>query len=544
MPDPERLSSVTSRGKPTQPKFWRRVWKTGRFRRLQYGATLPLSTLNLGVESWIASLRATRASQTATPERCEARTTTDGCSTTFSGSSRACGLVVSSARTCRGTLTVNSPTSSRHWSEWVGALRQEYSARKRLDSVIAESDLSSWPTSQARDYKGVDRAEVDRGNMRPLNEVVAHWPTPMAADDGHKVTRNSKQKNLIDETARWPTPRTPSGGPESAERKKELGRLDAGGGDLQAAAEQWGTPTAVVRVRDDSTMAKSLEFRQSKGKTSVPLYLGEQVERWATPRATDGAKGSPNQAFGDGGGIPLSAQTHAWATPRSAMSKALGNEKHIGRPNTGNGNIEDQAAMWKTPDVPNGGRKLKKGTTATGITPDGDKRQVGLENQVGMWTTPTTDDSEGRKGKYAQGGTALAAQSDQWRTPTSLSGDRTPGNSRNANVNTTLANSLLGLPAHLIPDGPESSWLRRFVLRQYRILSSPKSPSWAKLRAWCVRSMRRKLSESFVEWMHGWPIGWTDSENAVTGFQVWLRRSRGELLKLVSVESIDRTLFD
>lgn len=68
----------------------------------------------------------------------------------------------------------------------------------------------------------------------------------------------------------WPTPRTITGGAESAERKRELGRTDSGEGDLQAAVLDW-------------------------------------ARLWSTPRASDGEKGSPNQAFG-AGGIPLSAQ--------------------------------------------------------------------------------------------------------------------------------------------------------------------------------------------------------------------------------------------
>lgn len=41
--------------------------------------------------------------------------------------------------------------------------------------------------------------------------------------------------------------------------------------------------------------------------------------------------------------------------------------------------------MWPTPNVPNGGRKPKGGVmTATGMTLDGKKRQVGLENAVTM----------------------------------------------------------------------------------------------------------------------------------------------------------------
>jgi hypothetical protein len=50
--------------------------------------------------------------------------------------------------------------------------------------------------------------------------------------------------------------------------------------------------------------------------------------------------------------------------------------------------------MWPTPNVPNGGRTLAPETSDTGITADGKKRQVGLENMVKrveerqMWPTP------------------------------------------------------------------------------------------------------------------------------------------------------------
>ena len=45
-----------------------------------------------------------------------------------------------------------------------------------------------WPTASARDWKGVDRTTIDRGNARPLNEVVAHWSTPDAfvSNDGEQ----------------------------------------------------------------------------------------------------------------------------------------------------------------------------------------------------------------------------------------------------------------------------------------------------------------------------------------------------------------------
>lgn len=43
---------------------------------------------------------------------------------------------------------------------------------------------------------------------------------------------------------------------------------------------------------------------------------------------------------------------------------------------------------------------------------------------------------------------------------------------------------------------------------------------------------RRSLNPLFVEWLMGWPIGWTASEPAETAFSHWLLQMRGALLTL------------
>jgi hypothetical protein len=63
------------------------------------------------------------------------------------------------------------------------------------------------------------------------------------------------------------------------------------GSRQELSEEAWPTPTAMSRVRDEETMEKCLKFRQSNGKTSVPLYLEEKVnlvekKLWATPRCS------------------------------------------------------------------------------------------------------------------------------------------------------------------------------------------------------------------------------------------------------------------
>lgn len=42
------------------------------------------------------------------------------------------------------------------------------------------------------------------------------------------------------------------------------------------------------------------------------------------------------------------------------------------------------------------------------------------------------------------------------------------------------------------------------------------------------------LNPAFLEWLMGWPIGWTDTTRSVTAFAPWLQHSRGALSKLVS----------
>lgn len=77
-PNPEPELYVTLSGKPTpRPVSWR-GWKTRPWITRLFGTTLPPSTLQRGVDSWISSLRETRASQTASPARDSEPTMTDG----------------------------------------------------------------------------------------------------------------------------------------------------------------------------------------------------------------------------------------------------------------------------------------------------------------------------------------------------------------------------------------------------------------------------------------------------------------------------------
>lgn len=147
----------------------------------------------------------------------------------------------------------------------------------------------------------------------------------------------------------------------------------------------------------------------------------------------------------------LNVLVQQWPTPMAGTPAQNGNSAE-GNSDFSRRAEELAAAMWKTPDVPNGGRAMPDGMTLTGRKLDGTKGQVGLENQAKLWTTPQAHDvtmrgsgqvptgkagnaclardaatwgtpraSDAEKGgpnqSFGAGGTPLPAQAAQWPTP-------------------------------------------------------------------------------------------------------------------------------
>lgn len=210
-----------------------------------------------------------------------------------------------------------------------------------------------------------------------------------------------------------------------------------------------------------------------------------------------------------------------WPTPAARDHKGANSSDHLEK-GTGRKHLDQLpnyvAHLWYTPNVPNGGRALSDDTSDTGLTADGIKRQVGLENQVRRWATPRS--SEGEKGgpnqSFGAGGTPLPAQASQWATPTSLNYDKShqPGNSRSYNMNMERAASL----ASSLPDRP---------------ISTDGDGS---------SHIRRTLNPLFVEWLMGWPRGWTSlvltlpgptaCACSATALSLWKVHMRSALLAL------------
>jgi len=106
-------------------------------------------------------------------------------------------------------------------------------------------DVKDWQTPTVGNFGTRGNERVDEGGLKTQ---AKDWPTPLAHDmmarGNSGSERHKSPHDLPNSVENWPTPRTITGGGESAERKKELGREEAGGGDLQAAVQKWTTPKA------------------------------------------------------------------------------------------------------------------------------------------------------------------------------------------------------------------------------------------------------------------------------------------------------------
>jgi hypothetical protein len=126
-----------------------------------------------------------------------------------------------------------------------------------------------------------------------LTDAMRQWPSPDAnafnAGQSAEARARRKEKELAKGyngngggeplafvAEQWSTPRAMSGGPESAERKKQLGRTESGGGDLQAQTREWGTPRAAEWKGTGPQGSKSHHHRLKRH------YLDAQAENFPT----------------------------------------------------------------------------------------------------------------------------------------------------------------------------------------------------------------------------------------------------------------------
>lgn len=226
-------------------------------------------------------------------------------------------------------------------------------------------------------------------------------------------------------------------------------------------------------MSEEVVMAKG---SSENGKVQVGL---ESLARfWPTARATDGTKGGPNQS-GSKGDLMLPSAAVQWPTA--------------------------SARDWKSGDasqdtMERNARPLNEIATAWPL------RSRSEESQASTKSTPVKNDAEKRGDFNADRSKCLAGQAKQWPTLWA---------SANENRNTQAT------PSHGETHGRTLSG-DAISFPQVPTISAPGLTSLSRILALLPRLVRRKLNPEFVDWLMGFPIGWSDYRAAETpAYRSW-----------------------
>jgi hypothetical protein len=182
--------------------------------------------------------------------------------------------------------------------------------------------------------------------------------------------------------------------------------------------------------------------------------------KWPTAMAADADK----QSAGNRGGDSLYQVSKAWQTPGTDSFRCRGGER---------------------------------------------KDEMGLDQQARTWATPKSSPSGpdfARKGREGSGGDDLRTQVASWATPCSADWRSKGGRTKKPRHRQPLSSQARGFNQQPASEGQDSFYSR------------PARPRRSG------RRYRPRLNPLFVEWLMGWPIGWTSSACSATELCRYRRR--------------------
>lgn len=237
-------------------------------------------------------------------------------------------------------------------ASWMASLAE--SRASLIASPASDSEKRTSATSGAR--RGASSCNPAHGSSSSrMSAACSRRAVPSAygetfADWASRLRLDSSQRQKLaraigasgSSSLQWPTMRSGSG---AVNTLPEVGGMV--NGRIEAAVANWPTPTA----NDWKGSGPTLQRVDGQMRGDRLDYATEQF--WSTPRASDGEKGGPNQAFG-AGGIPLPAQTAQWPTPTARDHFPPHSPEYIAAKRAeghGMANLNDKVALWATPSA-------------------------------------------------------------------------------------------------------------------------------------------------------------------------------------------------
>lgn len=255
---------VTSSGKPTQQPLSWRGWKTRPWIARLSGTILRPSMAAHGGGLWIASLRESRASLTASPESASDMPMSARCGPSSSASSVNADQPSSLSKTRQISFTT-SDLFGPSYGAWVSSshrlcYRPPRSAAHRMNE---SASLSLLPTPRAIDgNKGGPNQKGSKGDLM-MTSFVAMLPTPLAAD--HRGSAGVEKTELPNVVMAFPTP--------LSSQRRARGQSSQGGEVLDAVVKLLPTPTA-SDWKSSGAAGYSTESGRHSGTTLTDAVLG------------------------------------------------------------------------------------------------------------------------------------------------------------------------------------------------------------------------------------------------------------------------------
>lgn len=205
---------VSLSGTPTpRPALWP-GWKTRPWVQRLSGTISRPSTAARGVESWILSLRACRASRTPSLASNRATVTTAPSGPSLSASWPSVVPPWCSSKTSQlSFLADTSESRAKNYADWATQSRGRSSwVRATWAGVIDESASSSWPTARETDSRGsAYQYDSKKQPILTLTGRAQQWPTPVASPFNEQSIR-----------FRPPDPTTTPDGPPCCNKTRRL----------------------------------------------------------------------------------------------------------------------------------------------------------------------------------------------------------------------------------------------------------------------------------------------------------------------------------
>jgi len=215
------------------------------------------------------------------------------------------------------------------FENWVTALRQACSQRRKLVALTNASASSFWRTVKATEPTGgclsseKFKERMDAGMPLSLRDQVKHlWPTVRVSSANgpcqKEIQNNNPKCRLEVSVVNWPTP--------TAQDFKKRGPNSSQKG-LAEISVNWATPNTMdhLPVRSPEAMKKMMGPNGQRAGRSRPSNLREQI-MWPTPRAQKTSSENPHtwmerRAKGQVATPPLAMAAILWPTVTAQDSK-------------------------------------------------------------------------------------------------------------------------------------------------------------------------------------------------------------------------------